>query len=733
MIMVISISTDVGMLLHVSKKNGRGRWRSVKRILIMLLLLLFMACGNDVEAAGNTRIHFISLYGFTDAILLESNGHFGMVDSGEDWDYPDGSDSRYPLRSGITTTQGFEQQVIHYLQKAGVKKLDFYIATHAHSDHIGSGDEIINHFPTDRLYINEYNDSYLKETRLWDNQYVYDSIIEAARKNGTEIIMDLDREENADKRSFTMGDLQLNIMNYERDRDEAGQIVPVPNGNSDSLVVKVSAYGKNALLTSDIDPTDGDTVKIADQLIDELWADCGIEETVDAIMEEDLEFEYKVENDTYGIDMEEPKETSGNARTGFDESIPNTGKRISLDLMKMAHHCYDGNNTTYFLTSLNPRTVVITGYESWFNQRHRACLPNTSVYATASSSAAVVATFQSGGVYTAYQKLTPEWGLIDGRWYYFDENGRPCTGWKLLDGKWYYLDKKGAMLTGWQYIGGCWYYMNHSGAMQTGWQSIGGVWYYLSNSGAMQTGWQKIDGKWYYFDANGVMLNGVTETTFGWYNARGVWYYFNKNGMPVVNWQFIKGKWYYFNGIGVMQTGWQKVGGSWYYMDGSGVMQTGWQSIGGRWYYLSGSGVMQAGWQKIGGSWYYLNSSGVMVTGWQEISGSWYYFNGSGVMVTGWQFIGGHWYFMEGSGVMVTGWQKIGGKWYYLNSSGHMAVGWQNMEGYWYYMDSSGVMQTGWQKIRGVTYYLYSDGTMAVGNCTIDGKGYEFGTDGSLR
>ena len=95
--------------------------------------------------------------------------------------------------SGNTTRIHF----IHYLKQLGVEKLDFYIATHAHSDHIGSGDEIMEHFPVDCLYIAEYDDSYqlaahgkdvtdpyycedADEDTLWDNQYVYDRIIQAA-------------------------------------------------------------------------------------------------------------------------------------------------------------------------------------------------------------------------------------------------------------------------------------------------------------------------------------------------------------------------------------------------------------------------------------------------------------------------------------------------------------------------------------------------------------------------
>ena len=697
-------------------------------------ILMFLVFGSDVQAADHTRIHFISLRGFTDAILLESNGHFGMVDSGEDWDYPDGSDERYPFREGITTTLGYEYQVIHYLQALGVEKLDFYIATHAHSDHIGSGDEILNHFPTDRLYINEYKDSYLSETRLWDNQYVYDCMIEAAQENGTEIIMDLDKAENADKRSLVLGDMQLEIMNFERDRDENGEIIPVPNGNSDSLVVKVTAYGKNALLTSDIDPTDGDTAKVADQLINELWDSCGIEEDVEAVREEDVEFEYVTEEDTLGIDMEEPKVSSQKTRTGFDESVPNTGKRIQLDLMKMAHHCYDLNNTTYFLTSLNPKAVVITGYENWFNERHRACLPDSEVYATASSSsAAVVAAFDNDGIHTEYQKIQPEWSSIDGKSYYFDANGVPYTGWKAVNGKWYYFDeKKGNVYTGWQKIEGQWYYLNDSGMMQTGWQSIGGKWYYLNGSGVMQTGWQKIGSKWYCFDNSGVMLED-SQIPVGWYKPGESWYYIGEDKQPATLWRAIGGKWYYFDGNGRMQVGWQSIGGKWYYLNSSGAMQVGWQSIGGKWYYLNGSGVMQTGWQSIGGKWYYLNGSGVMQVGWQSIGGKWYYLNGSGVMQVGWQSIGGKWYYLNGSGVMQTGWQSIVGKWYYLNGSGVMQTGWQAIGGQWYYLNGSGVMQTGWQKIQGSSYYLYDSGIMAVGTCIIGGRTYDFGSDGRLR
>ena len=43
---------------------------------------------------------FVLSSGSSDAILVESGGWYGIIDGGEDADLPDGSDPRYPVRSG---------------------------------------------------------------------------------------------------------------------------------------------------------------------------------------------------------------------------------------------------------------------------------------------------------------------------------------------------------------------------------------------------------------------------------------------------------------------------------------------------------------------------------------------------------------------------------------------------------------------------------------------------------
>ena len=674
---------------------------------ILGAISLLPVCRVEAIEPRNTKIHFISLNSTTDAILLESNGHYGMVDSGEDWDYPHGSDEKYPARNGITKGKGYEQQVIHYLKSLGVEKLDFYVATHSHSDHIGSGDEILEAFPTDRLYINEYSDRYVPdENRRWDNQYVYDDIIEAARRNGAEIITDL--ENNKEQCSFSLGDMSLELMNVDRKRDESGEILPVADENNNCIVTKVTAYGRTALLTSDLDPTEGDTIKVAEQLIEQLGDEEEYQPKSNSISLVKLEGNYPEINYAEQSDVELDLPETRSEEPQVDESQKNTGKTISIDLMKMLHHSIDFNNTTYFLTSLNPKTAVVTGYESWFNERMRDCLPNAELYATATDSAAVVATFHKEGIDTKYKKIEAGWLELEGKGYYFDENGRTFTdaGVHKIDGVEYCFDPKGAIEaeSRWVKANGKWKYWLSSGEFKKKtWFYDKDNWYYLDDKGNVVIGWKWLNGKCYYFDKNGKMLtdtwvdNDYVDLSGAWIQdavkphwvkTGNKWWYRHMDGSYTRSgWELIDGKWYHFDSKGWMETGWIKLSGKWYYLNGSGAMQTGWEKVSGKWYYLDGSGVMQTGWKKVSGKWYYLDGSGVMQTGCKKVSGKWYYldkFNGD--MKTGWLKLEDKWYYLNGSGVMAAN-QWVGN--YYLKSNGEMAVD-EWVDNGKYYVDESG-------------------------------------------
>lgn len=213
--------------------------------LVAFFLMLLVPL--TAHAQTNGSIHIFA-FNSSDAILIESNGLYGMVDSGEDNDYPSGEDERYPLRSGITIGQGTEEEVIDYLKQQGVtsENFVFYIGTHAHSDHIGSADEIIREFKPKYVYTPLYDDSYITNSqRLWDNQYVYDRMLEAAEEVGAEIVQVLTEQQ----RYIEFGNLVLEICNYR----DIGPDFRVNDANDYSWGVKVSDGASSAFLAGDID------------------------------------------------------------------------------------------------------------------------------------------------------------------------------------------------------------------------------------------------------------------------------------------------------------------------------------------------------------------------------------------------------------------------------------------------------------------------------------------------
>lgn len=206
--------------------------------------------------------------------------------------------------------------------------------------------------------------------------------------------------------------------------------------------------------------------------------------------------------------------------------------------------------------------------------------------------------------------------------------GVKLTGWQTIDGKKYYYNDEGRKVKGPQKIDGNWYYFNSAGEMQTGAIKLQGNWYYLDpETGAMLTGPQQIDGNWYYFNSQGIMQTGPLK---------------------------LKGNWYYFNSKGVMQTGAIKLDGNWYYLDPeTGAMHTGWLKLNGKTYYMNSKGIMQKGWKKIDGKYYAFNSKGIMLTGWLTYNERNYYLQKDGSMTIGSIVIDGVSYLFGEDGALI--------------------------------------------------------------------------------
>ena len=550
---------------------------------------------------GPTRVHVLTTTGSADAILLESRGVFAMIDGAEGVGAPDGKDPRYPLREGVVPGWvGDTDWVLGYMSNHGVtsSNLAFYLGTHAHSDHIDNADEIIRKFHPKVILSPEYSDAWITDkSRLWDNQWIYDNMMAAARwaqsAYGASIVQNI----NDYNTHITLGDMDVQII--PTDPAENYKKTGVRDANLIAYTAKVSAFGHSAYLAADLE-----------------------------------------------------------AGGGYEDRIaPIVGH---VDMLKAGHHGLPSSNSSAFMKALSPSMIVQTGPE-WYTPDNltesvihgdSSWVPMMDLWSSGHIPS-LIATFGPSGISyndLSYASWGHEYGLESPRAWWF-KGGRPAatTGWwKGSSGSWYYFaGKPSAEASTWVYDKGQWYWMDATGAMVTGWIHDGKAWYYLDSAGhPSSSGWTLIDGAWYYLD------EGRART--GWLFDRGQWYWLGSvNAKMVTGWAQVDGQWYYMGSSGAMAIGWVNSGGTWYYLRSSGSMATGWFYDHGAWYYFASSGAMATGWFQDGTTWYYSSSSGAMMTGWILDHGAWYYMDEAGAMVTGTHEIDGRSSIFSSSGRWV--------------------------------------------------------------------------------
>ena len=200
------------------------------------------------------RIHFLKT-GSSDAILIESCGHFALVDAAEDNDNPRGFEE--------LNFRGYEEEVLAYLKEnaadeSGKVHLDFILGTHSHSDHIGGFDTIIydDSIVIDKAILKEYKEEQIRDMEVeeWDNQEVYDQMVEALNSKNIPIISE------PDEAPFMLGNFRLTLYNTKDENTEkVGE-------NDNSLGVLVEKAGARVFLSGDIDNKSGDEDRIGAQL-----------------------------------------------------------------------------------------------------------------------------------------------------------------------------------------------------------------------------------------------------------------------------------------------------------------------------------------------------------------------------------------------------------------------------------------------------------------------------------
>lgn len=200
-------------------------------------------------------IHFLNT-GFSDCIILESQGKFAMIDAGED--------NEYPKNKPFLKLKGYEEEVVKYLlnhcaDETGNVTLEFVLGTHCHSDHIGGFDTVILHpgIRVKKAYLKPYytRDANLLERLTWDNVEVYTQMKQALESRNVPIIESFDGVEEQ------MGELKLKFFNgtYKKPKFPRGE-------NASSVVTLVEYDGVKAVLPGDMNYKYGGEAEFAPKI-----------------------------------------------------------------------------------------------------------------------------------------------------------------------------------------------------------------------------------------------------------------------------------------------------------------------------------------------------------------------------------------------------------------------------------------------------------------------------------
>ena len=184
------------------------------------------------ESAGEAaRFHFLNVSN-GDAILLESNGRFALIDAG--W----GSDN--PIEA--VRRPGYEERVLEYLRRVaadeeGVIHLEFVLPTHFHYDHAGGFPVILSDpdVRVGRVYLQTRDEA---GRAPWYVPVLRERIKDAALGRGFPVV------ENLSDEPFSFGSMTLQFLNTA---------YCIRSNENDNSIVVLAEYGEfRALLAGDI-------------------------------------------------------------------------------------------------------------------------------------------------------------------------------------------------------------------------------------------------------------------------------------------------------------------------------------------------------------------------------------------------------------------------------------------------------------------------------------------------
>ena len=171
-------------------------------IIVLILICVFLNKITKINSSYDLKIYFFNA-GKADAILIEKNNKYFMIDTGE---------------------ESLSEEILDYFKKNNIKKLDYLIITHFDKDHVGSASSII-----DNIEIGEV----LQSNYIKDNVYYNNYINSLNNKKITPITVSGDYD-------IELVDLKIVVNGPEKTYDSN-------ESNNLSLIVSIN-YNKNNFL-----------------------------------------------------------------------------------------------------------------------------------------------------------------------------------------------------------------------------------------------------------------------------------------------------------------------------------------------------------------------------------------------------------------------------------------------------------------------------------------------------
>ena len=568
------------------------------------------------------RIHYITLNGHStqssDAILVESNGHFGLIDASNK-----GGDSQYGIKIKDSASG---RAVVNYLMAAGVTHLDFILVTHAHSDHLGGVQDVANarliENVTSTSQRTDYNDSDGSSFERQPDTKTKKNKISLIDSNTTYIF-----------KGYTKNYEEEHFFKTDQYFEKAKKSV---KGSNYLRVDKPSAAALKKLGATKEKHGNGnldDTISFQFQdfkiQLYNLYSRSNEDENANSIVT------YIEKNGTKTVlmaDLDVYRKT--------EQQIAKYIKRKhgSIDVLKVGHHGFQRSTSKELLEALNPKIAIVTtaisstaNYSPFYgflvtkgiemyrtvDQKDSSIIQDMTEELTIKSGvkqeqstllrkentedSEETITEKDGVKIRSVLKTTAEKTIYSTTT--LSDTGTP---------KLWVQKKKNNNWSKWytDYDSYDWVFVDKNGLNKTGWVKIKGRWFEFDESGLMKTGWTKRNGKKVFLLKDNYQDRPIGSMMTGWYEGR--------NGL------------YYFESSGAAKEGWAQNGPEWCYCISGKAYNKGWKEIEGSYYFFGEDYFMKKGWIEQGERWFYCDENGIMLTGDQTIDGVYYHFANDG-------------------------------------------------------------------------------------------------------